>query len=180
MSRLRTDYWHGDDYLQYLPVVANVGLGVAGVKSKYDFRERLVMTATSYAVMGMIVNGLKYTIREPRPDTGAHNSFPSGHTATAFMGAELVRIEYGTGIGIAAYGIATGVGFLRLYNDRHWLNDVIAGCGIGILSAQIARLLLPWERNLLGWNKHSERTLAIMPTYDVRHNTAGVGLALLF
>ena len=35
----------------------------------------------SYAVMGILVNGMKRTFKEKRPDTNARNSFPSGHTA---------------------------------------------------------------------------------------------------
>lgn len=38
-----------------------------------------------------------------------------------------MREEYGFDMGIGAYTIAVCVAFLRLYNGRHWLNDVIAG-----------------------------------------------------
>lgn len=147
MSDLRKNsFFHADDYIQYLPVVSYVGLGLMGVKSKHSFKERLIVTATSYLAMGIMVNGTKLVIDEKRPDSSAENSFPSGHTATVFMGAELIRIEYGTGYGIGAYAIACGVGFLRLYNNRHWLNDVLAGAGIGILSARIGYWLLPVNR----------------------------------
>ena len=113
------------------------------------------------------VNGIKYTVQEPRPGSGARNSFPSGHTATAFTGAELIRLEYGNGYGIAAYGITTaGVALMRLYNDRHWLNDIVAGAGIGILSANIAYWMLPWERKLFGWDNSSRQRIALMPTYN--------------
>ena len=53
------------------------------------------------------------------------------------MGAELVRMEYGGWYGIGAYTIAVGVGFMRMYNGRHWLHDVVAGAGVGILSARV-------------------------------------------
>lgn len=53
------------------------------------------------------------------------------------MGAELVRIEYGGWYGAGAYAVAAGVGFMRMYNGRHWLHDVVAGAGVGILSARI-------------------------------------------
>lgn len=85
-----------------------------------------MVAATSYLAMGMLVKGMKWVINEQRPDSYAENSFPSGHTATVFMGAELVRSEYGLGYGVGAYTIATGVAFLRLYNGRHWLSDVLA------------------------------------------------------
>jgi hypothetical protein len=40
--------------------------------------------------------------------------------------------------GISGYVVATGTGFFRMYNDRHWLTDVAAGAGIGILCTKTA------------------------------------------
>ena len=54
-----------------------------------------------------------------------------------------MREEYGFDMGIGAYTIAVCVAFLRLYNGRHWLNDVIAGADVGILSARIGYWMLP-------------------------------------
>ena len=165
VAHMRGDcYFRSDDYLQYLPVVANLGLGIAGTPARHPMRERIAITATSYAVMGLAINVTKPLVREKRPDSGAKTSFPSGHTATAFMGAELVRAEYGGWYGAGAYAFASCIAFLRIYNDRHWLNDVIAGAGIGMLSVRVAYWLLPWERKLLGWNKTQEQTL--IPMYD--------------
>lgn len=45
-----------DDYLQYLPVAANVGLGLTGIKARHPLRERVACTATAYLVMGIMVN----------------------------------------------------------------------------------------------------------------------------
>ena len=143
-------YFRADDYLQYLPVVSTYGLSLLGAKARHSYLDRTFLIATSYLTMGILVNGLKYTVREPRP-TGARNSFPSGHTATAFMGAELVRMEYkdaSVWYGVGAYVVATGVGVLRVWNERHWATDVLAGAGIGILSARVAYWLLPFERRV--------------------------------
>jgi membrane-associated phospholipid phosphatase len=96
LQELRGDCrFKADDYLQYVPVVANLGLGFVGAKAKHSFKERVAVTATAYAAMGAMVNIVKYTVREKRPGSETRNSFPSGHTATALMGAELVRGEYG-------------------------------------------------------------------------------------
>lgn len=165
--------FRADDKLQYLPVIANVGLGLTGVRSHHPLRERIAATATAYATMGVLVNATKYAVKEKRPDSEKRNSFPSGHTATAFMGAELVREEYGNGWGAGAYAFATGIAFLRLYNDRHWLNDVIAGAGMGILSARIGYWLLPWERRLLGWKKRGTRH-EVQGTRNVQSHDAPV------
>lgn len=166
----KNDYVKIDDYLQYLPVVANIGLGLAGMKANHPFRERVAVTATAYLAMGIMVNATKRAVGERRPDSDARNSFPSGHTATAFMGAELVRKEYGNVAGACAYALATGVAVMRLYNNRHWLNDILAGAGMGILSAKIGFWLLPWERRLLGWNK-KKCEAAIIPQIDTADNS---------
>lgn len=156
------NYWQGDDYLQYVPVVTQFGLDFAGVEARHSFKERTLLTATAYASMGVMVLGLKNIVSEKRPDSPAHNSFPSGHTATAFMGAELMRMEYGWGWGLAGYSVATCVAFLRMYNGRHWLNDVIAGAGFGILSARLALMLLPFEKRLF----HFDNQVSLQAFYD--------------
>lgn len=181
MERLRHDCrFHADDYVQYLPVLAHVGLGFAGVEPRHPLRERLLATATSYAVMGLTVNGIKLAVNERRPDSGARNSFPSGHTATAFMGAELVRLEYGNLPGGCAYAVAGGVAFMRLYNDRHWLNDLLAGAGIGILCARVGYWMLPVWRRLFRWDGGRQAAAAAAPLYLPRTQTVGLAVAVGF
>ena len=152
------DEWRGDhrvtvdDYLQYVPLGAVYGLSMLGADAKHGYVDRTLEFATSYVALGLMVNAIKYTVREPRPDGSARNSFPSGHTATTFMGAELVRIEYGDDspwYSVGAYTIAAAVGVLRVYNERHWFTDVFAGAGIGILSARIGYWLLPYTRKTM-------------------------------
>lgn len=181
MADMRKDcYFHADDYIQYLPVAAHLGLGKLGVKAKHSFGERIAVAATSYIVMTALVNGIKYSVREKRPDSSARNSFPSGHTATAFTGAELVRIEYGNAYGAGAYAVACGVAFLRLYNERHWLNDVIAGAGIGILSARIGYWLLPLNRKIFKIKGKNAPTIVSAPFYDYTSKGLGYSMAIAF
>ncbi|MBO7067932.1 MAG: phosphatase PAP2 family protein [Bacteroidaceae bacterium] len=166
-----------DNYIQYAPVAANVFLGCLGVKHKHNFVDRVLISATAYAVEVALVNGLKYTVCEPRPGTDTkRNSFPSGHTATVFTGAELVRKEYGWGIGSAAYAIAVATGVLRVYNNRHWCNDVLAGAGIGILSANVAYWLYPLEKKLFTPKKKkgNAASMMVVPTYETGHHTIGL------
>lgn len=176
----KDDYFHIDDYIQYLPVATHLGLGKLGVRAKHSFGERIAVAATSYLVMAAMVNGIKYTVREKRPDSSTFNSFPSGHTATAFTGAELVRIEYGNAYGAGAYAIACSVAFLRLYNDRHWLNDVIAGAGIGILSARIGYWLLPINRKIFKIKGKNAPVVVSAPFYDYGNNGLGYCMSILF
>ena len=67
-------------------------------------------------------------------------SFPSGHTATAFMTATMLSKEYGhlsPWVGIGAYSVATTTGLMRVVNNKHWLSDVLTGAGIGIISTEL-------------------------------------------
>lgn len=171
--------FRADDYLQYVPLATGIGLGLTGVKSRHPLRERLCVAVTTSAITALVVNVTKYSVGEKRPDSERKNSFPSGHTATAFMGAEMVRMEYGNACGIGAYVFATGIAVSRMYNDRHWLNDVIAGAGIGILSTHISYWLLPYERKLLGWDKYNIEA-AIMPSYNPIEQSIGFSLAARF
>ena len=90
--------------------------------------------------MATAVNTLKQTTHVERPDGSDRHSFPSGHTATAFMTATLLAKEYGKRspwIGFGAYTTASATGLMRMANNKHWLSDVLTGAGIGILSTEI-------------------------------------------
>ena len=83
--------------------------------------------------MELATYSLKYAVAEQRPNGGQH-SFPSGHTASAFMGAEFIRKEYGWLWGAPAYAAAGYVGWSRVASHNHWPRDVYAGAAVGILS----------------------------------------------
>lgn len=136
-----------DDVTQYLPAASVFGLEFLGVKGKNSLKEKSIVFLTSYIFMISVVSTLKNTTKIERPDKTGHNSFPSGHTATAFTGAELVWQEYrdqSIWYGIAGYSIASGTGIFRILNNRHWLTDVTMGAGIGILSAKLAYWIYPY------------------------------------
>lgn len=135
-----------DDFSQYAPLAATYGLRLCGVKGRHGYLDLTVIAGTAYLLTGLTVYGIKTLTKVERPDGSTRNSFPSGHTATAFAGAEILRREYwhvSPWIGVAGYAVAAGTGFLRMYNNRHWLTDVLAGAGFGILSAQAAYWLHP-------------------------------------
>ncbi|GHT72496.1 phospholipid phosphatase [Bacteroidia bacterium] len=181
MDDIRCRKFHADDHIQYLPVVSVFGLSLAGAQAKHNYYERILLTATSWVVMGVAVNGVKYAVKEKRPDTFARNSFPSGHTATAFMGAELVRLEYGDEsiwYSVAAYSVASAVGIMRIYNERHWLMDVVAGAGFGILSARIGYWLLPYIKGFTDKIFDKKFSLAIQPVDE--EGQMGIGLSYIF
>ena len=170
-----------DEYLRFAPLAANYVLHFSGVKSGYNTRDQLLLTATSYAAMYALTQGLKHTVDKTRPDGSDNHSFPSGHVATAFLSAEQLRMNYGTWWGMAGYTFATGTAFLRLYNNRHWLGDVIGAAGIGILSARIGYWLLPLEKRLLKHDSNENNSsLVAVPTVDTYNKTYGLAMAIQF
>ncbi|MDD6553369.1 MAG: phosphatase PAP2 family protein [Prevotellaceae bacterium] len=119
---------------------------VTMIAHRCNLGEQIIVTTISIAMQESSVTFLKNNTHVQRPDLSAHNSFPSGHTTMAFVGAELLYQEYGATsslIGIIGYLIAACTGFLRMYNNRHWLTDVVAGAGLGILIVRFAYWLLP-------------------------------------
>ncbi|GAO41694.1 hypothetical protein FPE01S_01_07080 [Flavihumibacter petaseus NBRC 106054] len=132
---------HYDDYLQYMPAVAVFGLNAAGVKGKNTLKRASVSYVFSAVTMAILVNTVKYTAKVERPDGTERNSYPSGHTANSFMNATFLHKEYGQYrsplYSVAAYGAATVTGISRELNNRHWVSDVLAGAGIGILSTEL-------------------------------------------
>ena len=146
---LRNDYLphfnrHTDDYLQYLPAAVMLGMKLGGVEGRSSWGRMLASDAFSALLMGSVVFSLKQTTHVMRHDGSNDHSFPSGHTATAFMTATMLAKEYGhksPWIGIGAYSVATATGLMRMANNKHWLSDVLTGAGIGILSTELGYYL---------------------------------------
>lgn len=135
-----------DNYLQYSPAAAVYALNALGIKGEHNFRDRTMIYVLSNFIMGAMVESIKKISKVQRPDGMGHNAFPSGHTATAFAAAEFLHQEYknrSPWYGIAGYTAATTTGILRLYNNRHWFRDIVAGAGFGMLSTHIAYWLEP-------------------------------------
>ena len=145
-TQLLTDFKTGiDDYTQFFGPAMVVGLKLGGYEGRSDWPRLLASAGMSYAIMAVLVNGIKYSAKEMRPDGSTANSWPSGHTATAFVGATLLHKEYGLTRSpwwsVAGYGVATATGVMRVLNNRHWISDVMSGAGLGILSGELGYAL---------------------------------------
>lgn len=131
-----------DNYTQFAGIGLTVGLKLAGVEGRSSWPRLFASSLASYGIMAGFVNGIKYTASELRPDGSTRNSWPSGHTATAFVGATILHKEYGLTrspwYSIGGYTVATATGVMRVLNNRHWISDVLSGAGIGILSTELA------------------------------------------
>lgn len=164
-----------DEYLRFLPFAMGAALAFAVPDAGWGRRgELLLQTGTALVCTAALTKGLKLIVDSPRPDASDSNSFPSGHCALSFAGAELVRIQHGWAWGSAAYVCAIAVAGMRLYNDAHWFSDVLAGAGTGILCAQLSRLILPLEKRLL------KMDLALTPTLDPVSGAVCANLAYKF
>lgn len=169
-----------DDFSQYAPAISVYALNNLGIPGKHNLKDRSIILATSYLIMSGSVTGLKAITHIERPDGSANNSFPSGHTATAFSGAEFLWQEYkdvNIWYGISGYVVAAGTGFFRIYNARHWLSDVSMGAGIGILSTKIAYWVYPYlQRHVFNSGKNTQAS--VVPFYNGKQ--LGLGMAVQF
>ncbi|ADY51113.1 phosphoesterase PA-phosphatase related protein [Pseudopedobacter saltans DSM 12145] len=168
-----------DNYTQYAPALLVYGLNACGLKGMHNFKERTIIYASSQLITAAIVVPLKRNIKEERPDAADNWSFPSGHTATAFSSAHFMFREYKNSnllVGLAGYPFAIVTGAYRTLNDKHWVGDVVAGAGIGILSTELAYALYP-KVNALFSRKDKGSTM-ITPYYA--QNGIGVGLVKSF
>jgi len=98
--------------------------------------------ASSLIAAGVITPILKVAVGRSRPSqtegtftTGEGGmSFPSGHTTQAFAVASVIASHYDSRlVKVAAYGLATAVGWSRMENNAHYASDVVAGALIGTL-----------------------------------------------
>ncbi len=114
------------------------GLLIAASQYYFDADEnnyKSHLRALTYTTLA--IYSLKYAFGRPRPGTSKNRqSFPSGHTSTAFATATALTYSYGWCAGLVAYPLAAFVGLSRLADDVHWGSDVIAGAFLGFIIAR--------------------------------------------
>lgn len=134
-----------DDYLQHVPAISVYGLNALGIKGKHSVGRATMSFLYGQIIMATTVTILKNTTHVSRPDDDDYNSFPSGHTATAFSGATFLHKEYGQYrnpmYSVFGYSMAAATGIGRQLNNRHWISDVLVGAGIGILSTEVGYVI---------------------------------------
>ena len=161
-----------DNYTQFVSGAVVFALNGLGIKGKHNWKDAALIYGGSIAISTAIVVPLKSITKVERPDVSALNSFPSGHTAIAFASAEFLRREYwdtSPWIGVGGYTIATTTGLLRMYNNRHWFSDVVAGAGVGMASTTLSYLI--YDKVL---KKHN-LTFNLTPTWQ----NGSIGLAFV-
>ena len=149
-----------DDYIQHAPLFAVYSLHALGIKGKNNFGNLTAITAKSLIINSMLTDQLKTHTHVKRP-SGGMRSFPSGHTSHAFALAHIMHREYGeTSVwySIGAYTCATATGMMRVAKGAHWISDVFAGAGIGILSTEMVYLTHQYK-----WDNEHLKRLDILP-----------------
>ena len=144
---------HRTDLLdKTMPVATLLGDGLFHLGASaalYQFGDRRDRRVAAMAVEGQINVAvvsvlLKAVFTATRPDLTVrdpsrrwftvdprHNGFPSGHTMTAFCAAAILGRGYD--LEWLAYPLAAAAAYSRVYNQRHFPADVVAGAGIGLL-----------------------------------------------
>ncbi len=162
-----------DDYLQYAPGLAVYALNAFHVKGKNNFGNRTAIVIKSLILNQFIVSNLKEWVNEERPG-GGYRAFPSGHTSTAFAFAQFMHNEFGERsiwYSVGAYSCAATVGLMRVAKNAHWISDVLAGAGFGMLSTEIVYLT-----HLYKWDNGHIKNLDIFPWRSKQYN----GLAVVY
>jgi membrane-associated phospholipid phosphatase len=169
-----------DDYIQYAPYAGIYAPDLLGIEAKHNIIDRTLVLGASMIICTSAIQIPKRLTGVTRPDGSNNHSFPSGHTATAFLGAHILFREYSEAspwIGIAGYSLAATTGVMRIINRKHWFSDVVAGAGVAIISVELSYLLLPVWHKLLKMNSENH-SLVINPL--VNQNSFGIGAMLVF
>ncbi len=140
-------------------------------------QDTAVLAAESFIAANAAGTFIKYTVGRSRPYTGdgkgkfspfnmksSGTSFPSGHTVSAFSVASVFAARADSGwVKALCYTLASGVAAQRIYGDKHWASDVLAGAAIGTLVG----------RDIAG-GYGKDATLTLLPS------PGGLGLAYKF
>ncbi|ABZ75457.1 phosphoesterase PA-phosphatase related [Shewanella halifaxensis HAW-EB4] len=148
----------GDVVQIALPAGALIGsLWIGDTEGAWQLTKGVAATAA-------ITHTMKFGYERLRPDGSESNSFPSGHTSAAFSGAAYIHHRYGNTWGIPAYAAATFVGASRVWANRHYVDDVLAGGSIAVLSS------------LYFTDPYNNSDLVVVPSFGENH----IGLAMSY
>ena len=127
---------------------ATYGVGLALGNGKAAMVGRDIVRAQ--IVSQVIAQGVKFTVRRERPDHSNRQSFPSGHSASAFATATVLQRHYGWKAGIPAYGLGSYVALARMSWNKHHATDVVMGAGLGIAAGRTVTMKVGGSKFNLG------------------------------
>jgi len=162
-------------------VAAYGGLGLLLKDAR--MQDTALLAAESFLAANAAGTLLKYTVGRARPYAedgkrrftpfrfkSARTSFPSGHTVSAFSIASVfaARSESRT-VKVLAYSLASSVALQRIYADKHWASDTLAGAAIG---TAVGRWVAAKKE------KGGSSSVLLLPVYS--RNYAGASAVLNF
>jgi len=142
--------WMGLGRTQTIGLASTAAFSFLAKKKK--LQKTVLIWGGSLVINSIITDQLKKSFQRHRPNSGdpyntfdwrggpkVHNSLPSAHTSNAFTTATVFATVYKENKWVVpvAYGLATLVGISRIYDNAHWASDVLAGAGVGFLSAKL-------------------------------------------
>lgn len=132
------------DVAEWSPLAAVLVLKAVGVESRSEWNRFAVSGGVSVGLTAISTELLKHSTSHTRPDGSDNRSFPSGHSAIAFMGATILHHEYGhisPWVSVGGYTAATAVATSRVAGNKHWAGDVVTGAGIGIIATELGYIV---------------------------------------
>jgi len=117
------------------------------------------LAVAALAGTNLVVEGLKRAIGRTRPDgerRRSNSSFPSSHVANAFALAWVLGARWRRAMPVF-FVLALLVASSRMYLNRHFLSDVVAGALIGVFCAWVAAKWLPLRRRTAAAGKARPR-----------------------
>lgn len=172
---------HVDDYLEWGMLGWVFACDLIG-KEKHNWVDQLALVTLAEGLNAAMVHGVKHFVNEPRPD-GSDHSFPSGHTSNAFLGAHIAWKEFKDSspwLAYSGYAVAAFVAGSRLHNNRHWVSDVLAGAGFGILSVELSYLIYFPVRNSVARHINARRSDRLVLSPTIHPQGAGFYLSYRF
>jgi membrane-associated phospholipid phosphatase len=130
-------------------LVVSAAFGVLGrAQRRSTLHEAAWLSALAFMIAGLVEFAIKHLVGRPRPDTVLDvDSFPSGHATSVFAVATVFAAFYPR-LRWPLYALAAAVAAGRVYLQRHYVSDVLAGAIIGIV---IASILLGRRHALARW-----------------------------
>jgi membrane-associated PAP2 superfamily phosphatase len=127
---------NADDFVMLAPLVGLYGFNLISSQNRHELSRQSLLLISSGVLTTALVWPVKSLTGIERPN-GKPHAFPSGHTAYAFTIATFMDKEFrhkSPWISVASYTVASATGVMRVLNNNHWMSDVLAGAGVGILS----------------------------------------------
>lgn len=165
------------------PVIALMA-GMYGVGLAFEndwLRETAFLAGTAVVISAGLSTAGKFIVGRARPyaelgnhefrpfsDSDEFHSFPSGHTIVAFalsaVLAERIKNSWAT---VGLYTAAAACAFSRMYEDQHWLSDVVFSAAVSIA---VAHSVVRWFEE--SFSPAGEAGLSVVPT--------GQGIAIVW